>query len=150
MPITIAGFVVHPVTDDDDPMRASGGVDDAMATAERLSFHHPVQNGGDLLAVFGMFVAEQQFGGGRDGAWLVAMQSFDVFRPFPPMPVDVETETAYPLRLSGAHRKFDCFAIPVDVARATFPSPWVPGVSASRPRALTHRDRGRRREDVAA
>ena len=69
----IARFVEHAVADDDDPMRASGGVDDAMATAERLAFHHPVQNGGDLLAVVGMFVAEQQFGGGRDGSWLVAV-----------------------------------------------------------------------------
>ena len=96
-----------------------------------------------------MFVAEQQFRGWRHGSWLVAMQAFDVFRPFPPLTVDVETEPAYPLRVSGAYREFDGVAIPVEI-RVSSRTAWIRGLSSWRISCSPHRFWARRREDAAA
>jgi hypothetical protein len=104
-------------------MRASGGVDDAMATAERLTVGDSLQNRGDLWAVVGVCVAEQQFGCRGYSAWLVAMQAFNVFRPFPTLTVDVEAEPAYPLPFFGAHCKVGRIAIPVEVCERRFARP---------------------------
>ena len=101
------GVVEHPVAGDDDTAGVSGGIDDAVPTAERLSLEHVVEDGRNALSVFGVLVLQQQFRGGLDFPGFVAVHARDRIRPLPTLVLQEVAEPAYPLRLTQTEDQID-------------------------------------------
>jgi len=89
----------------------AGGVEDAVSAAEgSAGGADGVEGVGEVGAVVGVFVGEDRFGGGGDGARGVSVHAGDGVGPLPAVAVAVVAEPSDTVRGTGLGGRFQCAA----------------------------------------
>ncbi|GAB4911659.1 hypothetical protein MAHJHV29_14690 [Mycobacterium avium subsp. hominissuis] len=109
-----AAVVEELVAHHDDVVDDAGGVHDAVPGAERLPAPDHVVDAVDHLRAIGrMLMRQHQFGGGGDGAGLVAVHPLHLVGPHPAFALEVEAEPAHPLRGGAGQAPLQRRGLPV-------------------------------------